>query len=454
MGGVILRKKTYSKYLPALNSCFVNGIRDEYIKKRGRWQEHYKENQFDVFKSTCDVRCVESLLSAGHEPYLNVTVQYEQLQTRDKESTMLMGDSGGFQIATNKLTINWQDADNVDKVRLGILRFLEENCNIAATLDVPTFTIGKPGFKFNTFDQCLQQTINNLDFWMKHRVPGKIRLLNVIQGRNDFEVDTWFNAVKDYQTEGWCFSSANSDSVYHIIRTLLLLLKHDKLKEHQNWIHILGRTMPAVSVILTDLQNYISEYLGTEIQISYDSSSFVQAAITGSCLDNTLTQKLSIGMSKADLSYEACKDKHITLSEYLGSQSVLGKSIYLDQMYIWHETEKKWYWDVPTYAQVMVYNYEMTVHLMKTAHEMYDDNDIAAVISQVKNEILPSIFSQKTPDEMLEVLATYKPVLLNGILKYVEPVTINEDLFDFEDVVIAEDREKPEVMINMDLLDW
>src|SRR5574343_2058611 len=254
-----------SKYLPALNTCLMRGIQDEYIKERNRWLPHFKANQFDIFKEDCGVYCKEALLSAGHEPYMDVTVQYEQLANRDKSRTLLMGDSGGYQIATDKLKIKWNDPANVDKVRLGILRFLEENCNIAATLDVPTFTIGKKGFKFNTFQQCLDQTLNNMEFWMKHRVPGKLRLLNVIQGRNETEVDAWFNAVKDYDTEGWCFSSANSDSIYHIIRTLLLLVKHNKLQEKQNWVHVLGRTMPSVSAILTDIQNRISAR-GTEIQ--------------------------------------------------------------------------------------------------------------------------------------------------------------------------------------------
>lgn len=424
-----------SKYLPAVNCCLMNGIKDDYIKSRGRWLPHFKPNQFNIFDKSCDVFCNECLLSSGHEPYMDVTTQYEQFRNRDRSKTMLMGDSGGFQIATDKLRINWNDPDNVDKVRLGILKFLEENCDIAATLDVPTFTIGKPGFKFNTYDQCLSQTLDNMDFWMKHRTPGKIRLLNVIQGRNELEIDKWINAVKDYETEGWCFSSANSDSIYHIFRSLIMLMKHKKLTKEKNWVHILGRTVPAVSVLLTDIQNRISNR-NPEIQISYDSSSFVQAAITGSALDHTLTQKLSIGISKKDLSYEACKDQNITLSDYLGSDSILGKAIYLKDMYQWDEKKSKFRWDVPIYAQLMAYNYEITKNSMVLAQNMYENNDISSKISTIKNVILPGVFSKKTPDEMLDELSKYKKFLLNAVIKYDEVFVPSADLFLFDDEIV------------------
>lgn len=421
-----------SKYLPALNSCFLNGIQDEYIKKRGRWQTHFKQNQFNVFSPECALHCKASLLSSGHEPYKRIQSQYECLNTRG-DDTILFGDSGGFQIATDKLKIDWNDPKNVDEVRLGILRFLEANCDIAATLDVPTFTIGREGFKFQTFQQCLDQTVDNLDFWMAHRDPeAKIRLLNVIQGRNEEEVDIWYNAVKDYKTEGWSFSSANSDCVYYMIRTALLLAKDGQINENKKWIHVLGRTMPAVSVILTDLQNRISDLTGVDLQISYDSSSFVQAAITGSILDHEMGGELKIRTSKKDLSYDACNGKHITLSEYTGANSVIGDAIYLDHMYIWHETEEKWYWDVPSYAQVMAYNYELTTQLMDTAHSMWDNDQMNATLLRVKHEIMPAVFSQPTIDDMIIELAKYKSILVNQILKYTEPVVLTDSgMFDW-----------------------
>lgn len=421
-----------SKYLPALNSCFLNSIQDEYIKNRNRWHSHYKPEQFNIFSPQCDVYCTESLLSAGHEPYKKEIVQYPCLQNR-ASNTLLVGDSGGFQIATNKLNIDWNNQKNVDAVRLGILRYLEKNCDIAMTLDVPTFTIGHPEFKFQTFDQCMSQTLENMEFWMANRNPeSKLRLLNVLQGRNEAEVEEWYGKVKHYDTHGWSFSSANSDCVYYMIRTALMLAKDGELNSHKNWIHVLGRTMPAVSVILTDLQNRISNLVGTDIQISYDSSSFVQSAITATLLDHTMSSELKARTAKVDMSYEAVKDQKISLNDYTGAKTKLGSAIMLDEMYIWHEKEHKWYWDVPTYSQVMVYNYEVTTILMDDAHTMYDADHLNGTLLKVKHEILPNVFSKGTIDEMIAELAKYKGLLVNDILKYNEPVVLaDHGLFDW-----------------------
>lgn len=427
-----LNTKDRAIYLPALNSCFLNGTQDEYIKGRNRWQPHFQDHQFEIFHPDCPVYCKRSLLSAGHEPYKRVEAQYECIRARAKD-TVLVGDSGGFQIATDKLKIDWAHQENVDAVRLGILRFLEANCDIAMTLDVPTFTIGREGFKFQTFDQCLEQTLDNMEYWMAHRDPdSKLQLLNVLQGRTEDEVDLWYSKVKHYNTRGWSFSSANSDCVYYMIRSALMLARDGELNADKNWIHVLGRTMPAVSVILSDLQNRISDLVENKIQISYDSSSFVQAAITGSILDHTMSGELKIRTSKIDMSYLGINGKSMTLNEYVGNDSKFGDAIRLEHMYIWHDKEEKWYWDVPTYAQVMAYNYEVTCNLMNQAHDMYEADQICGPLLRVKHEILPAVFSKETIPEMIAELTRYKRFLSTEILKYDEPVQLADNgLFDW-----------------------
>ena len=54
------------------------------------------------------------------------------IQTRDRKSTRMIGDSGGYQIASGSLKIR-NDAD-----RMEILRWLEQHADWAMTLDVPT----------------------------------------------------------------------------------------------------------------------------------------------------------------------------------------------------------------------------------------------------------------------------------------------------------------------------
>lgn len=452
--------KSRSLYLPALNTCFLTGITDEYMKTKNRTPSNFGPNQINVFNPQCPFYYKSSLLSAGHEPFSDPVAQYATVRNRQKD-TLLVGDSGGFQIATNKLKIDWSNQQNVDKIRLDILRYLETNCDIAMTLDVPTFTIGREGFKFQTFTDCLEQTVLNMDYWMAHRNPeSKLRLLNVLQGRNEAEVEEWYSRVKDYDLEGWAFSSANSDCVYYMIRTMLMLARDGQLTEKTNWIHVLGRTMPAVSVILTDLQNRTSELVGTPIQISYDSSSFTQAARTATLLDHELGPELKMRTKKADLSYDAIGKLHMTLSDYVGNtNSKIGDAIFLDDMYRWgpkktinfdsdhlieeDEIEENafcekgkplgWGWDIPAYARLMAYNFEVTVKVMELAHDMYDRDELNSSLLKVKYEILPEVFSKGTIDEMLVELERHKSFLTTEILKYTEPAILAHDngLFDW-----------------------
>jgi hypothetical protein len=58
---------------------------------------------------------------------------------RDRDSTIVIGDSDGYQIASGGLRITG------DRDRFQILRWLETNADIAMTLDVPTGPCLKPG---------------------------------------------------------------------------------------------------------------------------------------------------------------------------------------------------------------------------------------------------------------------------------------------------------------------
>ena len=71
---------------------------------------------------------------------------------RNRAHTFMIGDSGGYQIASGLLKIN----GNQDRLR--ILRWLEKHSDVAMTLDVPTGPLLKPGYSFTSFKDCLTVT--------------------------------------------------------------------------------------------------------------------------------------------------------------------------------------------------------------------------------------------------------------------------------------------------------
>jgi hypothetical protein len=83
------------------------------------------------------------LYSAGHaERKLDKCDDREpMIHGRNREKTILIGDSGGFQIATGVIKLDWSKVmtPEGDKLREEILRYLEHTSDWSMTLDVPAF---------------------------------------------------------------------------------------------------------------------------------------------------------------------------------------------------------------------------------------------------------------------------------------------------------------------------
>jgi hypothetical protein len=188
------------------------------------------------------------------------------IRNRQRASTFLICDSGGYQIASGRLNIN------SDKDRLAILRWMEGNADVAMTLDVPTGPLRRPGYRYESFGDCLGATLNHLEFFQKHRVPGKIRLLNVLHGNDKVQTDQWYDAVKQYDFEGWAFAGAMRHNIGLFCRRILKMADERQL-EGKDWIHVLGTANLETAVLLTALQRAINRYgYNKKLRISFDTS--------------------------------------------------------------------------------------------------------------------------------------------------------------------------------------
>jgi hypothetical protein len=150
------------------------------------------------------------------------------ITTRDRSQTMMISDSGGYQIA------NGHDVVTGKADILRTLRWQEQHADWSMTLDVPTVNVGKPKFKYSSFQACLDQTIKYLDFYAENRTPGKTKFLNVLQGNNQRESDAWYDAVKHYPFEGWAFGGVLRNNFYHLCRRIIKMHQHRHHHTHQN----------------------------------------------------------------------------------------------------------------------------------------------------------------------------------------------------------------------------
>ena len=185
---------------------------------------------------------------------------------RDRDSTVLICDSGGYQIASGRLHLN------DDNDRLEILRWQEKHANIAIGLDAPTGPIGDPAYKYKTFEKCLEETLYNLRFYDKWRSRDDVLFLNVLQGNTSQQCETWYQAVKHFKWEGWAIAGPRRHNINQFLHRILTMYEDGNIQD-KKWLHVLGTCELETAVLLTRIQRSINEHMNKDLRVSYDTSS-------------------------------------------------------------------------------------------------------------------------------------------------------------------------------------
>jgi hypothetical protein len=89
------------------------------------------------------------------------------------------------------------------------------------TLDVPTGPVRSPGYKYQTTQDCLKETLYNLEYFRDNRKATNVKFLNVLQGNTTQETDKWFNAVKGFDFEGWAFAGVLRHNFFNLCRRVI-----------------------------------------------------------------------------------------------------------------------------------------------------------------------------------------------------------------------------------------
>lgn len=282
------RMRDYALYTPACSTPYVNGYsmwntRLQNPKYEGRKDliTRFKTNGEELNFLNPDNGCYHypiALYSAGHSGFNDIEkskISEKMIFDAKQRGNIIIADSGGFNLgisASSMSGFNLSDlkCQNNDKIRLLLIKWLESVSTHSMTLDLPTRFVGK--FGLDTFADCLNGTIINLDFFVKHRTPGATKFLNILQGRNEEEGDIWYNTVKNYPFEGWAFAGQNVLNYSMMLKRLITMRDEKKINKNQNWIHILGTSRLQSSCLLTTIQRALRKNISEDITISYDSS--------------------------------------------------------------------------------------------------------------------------------------------------------------------------------------
>lgn len=263
-------------YFPAINGGVVSGFKNN--------TKHIKTNKsFRMYNSfNNDINKIydynKMLVSAGTFGNSSIIEKWEV----DLDKNIILGDSGGFQLATGKAKFS-------NEFREKIFNWLENNTNYAMNLDFPPYAITEITEKDQEimFMERLDISIKNFEWFYKNKT-GKTKYINILQGKNPKHLIMWYNRIKDFDFEGgWAIGSCINEPVYNALLSFSLLLEKGIFNKYKNkrvnkpiLLHYLGYTTIKKIIPLFYLQKKLNEN-NININISFDSSSFSLSSAMG-----------------------------------------------------------------------------------------------------------------------------------------------------------------------------
>lgn len=316
-----------------------------------------------------------ALYSAGHA---NLNIDRKDLDSvesmlrkRDPKKTILIGDSGGYQIGKGVLEFDWKNFDGKanNDLRMKILRWLEATADYSMTLDVPVWGIGNSKMGIESFEDCLNKTLYNHNFFIKHRKEGATKFLNVLHGRNMEEADVWWDKVKDLPFEGWAAAGMNMKDFEIILRRLIIMRDGDYLDDNRSWIHYLGISRLTTSCAFSAIQRALRRHVNPNMTISYDASSPYYS---------TAKARLYTRMTYSRKSINYSLDTAVDSKDLKGSNlpfpilSPIGRKLKMGDICVkGHDIDSKSSWDAHSYLYLMSHNCYMHIKGIMEANNLY-----------------------------------------------------------------------------------
>ena len=238
------------------------------------------------------------LYSAGHANLdLNKLDEGEDMfRKRDRSTSWVLGDSGGFQIGKGVWPADWKDPNcpKAMKKRQQVLAWMDALMDYGMVLDIPAWVARSPAGRaatgINSYIEAVQGTYINNDYFINNR-NGNCKFLNVLQGENHADAEDWYQRMKKYcdtkqygdrAFNGWSMGGQNMCDI-HLVLKRLVALRFDGLLEkgQHDWMHFLGTSKLEWATLLTDIQRAVRKYHNENFTISFDCASPFLATANG-----------------------------------------------------------------------------------------------------------------------------------------------------------------------------
>jgi hypothetical protein len=442
------------------------------------------------------------LYSAGHANLdLNKQDESEDMfRNRDRSTSWVLGDSGGFQIGKGVWEADWKDPNcpKAAKKRKQVLDWMDGLMDYGMCLDIPAWVARSPAGQkatgITTYAEAVQGTYINNDYFINNR-NGNCKFLNVLQGENHTDAEDWYQRMKKYcdpkqysnHFNGWAMGGQNMCDI-HLVLKRLVALRFDGLleKNKHDWMHFLGTSKLEWAVLLTDIQRAVRKYHNENFTISFDCASPFLATANGQIYIQTETEDRTKWVYRM---VPSADDKKYASDTRLFKDAVIQDQIFenfesspiIDQcamkdICIYGPTDVnklgkigKTSWDSFSYAIMMGHNVWMHVNAVQEANRRYDSGNVPDMLVQENfdrvffKDIVEAIFAtsdRATADAAVDEYSRYWMGIIGtrGATgkKTVNAHTKADELgipaVDFSDIKIAK-NEQPKSNNFADLFD-
>jgi len=384
-----------------------------------------------------------SLYSAGHANLdLNkFDAKEDMLRNRDP-NTIILADSGGFQIAKGVWPGRWADPTDkkAEQQREKVLKWQMGIATYGMTMDIPTWTFRDPvaaeASGIYSYEDAVKATKYNNDYWINNRY-GDTKILNVLQGGNHAEADHWYDLMKGYcdpkqypdrHFNGWGMGGQNMCDVHLILRRLVHLI-HDGLLEQgvHDWMHFLGTSKLEYACLLTDVQRAVRQYHNANFTISFDCASPFLATANGQIYTQLRTEdrgKWSYMMSPTADDKKYATDGRLFRDAVLQDRihdmfedSPISSRMKISDVCIYKPgdlnkigKEGKTSWDSFSYALMMGHNVWHHIRAVQEANRRYDAGQVPGMLVRETfdrvyfRDLVNTIFQQRDRNRSLAII--------------------------------------------------
>lgn len=391
------------------------------------------------------------LYSAGHAQ-LDLTrdvPRENMIRKRDQKRTLLLADSGGFQIGKGVWAANWLDPNDkeAEKYRSKVLTWLCQISDYSMCLDIPTWackTDAADKINIHSFEDSMTATQYNHEYFMKN-ATGNVKFLNVLQGENHSEADKWYEAMKEYcdpkkhdnPFRGWAMGGANMADPHLALKRIVTLIHEGLLEEgQQDWMHFLGTSKLEWAAFLTAIQRAVRRTHNKNFTISFDCASPFLATANGRLY--TYIQYPHLGKWAYQMEFTVddkkyAKDqrsfkevvtneishKHKNIIHPRFDDSPISERLKISDICVYSPgevnkigKEGRTSWDSFSYTLLMAHNVWHHINAVQEANRLVDSGTLPAMLYDPINgisheDIINAVFSTDDYEERLEIIDSF-----------------------------------------------